>query len=96
MKEANSEVLGVDWRLPMNKAREIIGPDFAVQGNLDPVLLMAPRDVLVERVQGILELADAGNGYIFNLGHGVLPPTPMESVDAVIETVHAYPVGGER
>jgi len=96
MKDAKSEVLGVDWRLPMKKAREIIGPDFAVQGNLDPVLLMAPRDVLVERVGGILEQADAGNGYIFNLGHGVLPPTPMESVDAVIETVHAYPVGGGR
>ena len=96
MKDANSEVLGVDWRLPIKKAREIIGPDFAVQGNLDPVLLMAPREVLVERVQGILEQADAGNGYIFNLGHGVLPPTPMESVDAVIETVHNYPVGGGR
>jgi len=94
MKDAKSEVLGVDWRLPMKRAREIIGPDFAVQGNLDPVLLMAPREVLVERVQGILEQADAGNGYIFNLGHGVLPPTPMESVDAVIETVHNYPVGG--
>jgi len=96
MKDAKSEVLGVDWRLPMKRAREIIGPDFAVQGNLDPVLLMAPREVLVERVQGILEQADAGNGYIFNLGHGVLPPTPMESVDAVIETVHNYPVGGGR
>ncbi|KPK66365.1 MAG: uroporphyrinogen decarboxylase [Gemmatimonas sp. SG8_38_2] len=96
MKEANSEVLGVDWRLPMKRAREIIGPDFAVQGNLDPVLLMAPREVLVERVQGILEQADAGNGYIFNLGHGVLPPTPMESVDAVIETVHGFSVGDGR
>jgi uroporphyrinogen decarboxylase len=96
MKEADSEVLGVDWRLPIKKAREIIGPDFAVQGNLDPVLLMAPRDLLVERVQGILEQAAAGNGYIFNLGHGVLPPTPMDSVDAVIETVHQYPVGGGR
>jgi len=94
MKDANSEVLGVDWRLPIKKAREIIGPDFAVQGNLDPVLLMAPRDVLVERVQRILEGADAGNGYIFNLGHGVLPPTPMDSVDAVIETVHSFSVDG--
>lgn len=96
MKEANSEVLGVDWRLPMKKAREIIGPDFAVQGNLDPVLMMAPREVLVERVQGILEGADAGNGYIFNLGHGVLPPTPLDSVDAVIETVHSFSVDGGR
>ncbi len=96
MKDAKSEVLGVDWRLPLKRARQIIGPDFAVQGNLDPVLLMAPRDLLVERVQGVLEQADAGNGYVFNLGHGVLPPTPMESVDAVIETAHAFPVGGGR
>jgi uroporphyrinogen decarboxylase len=94
MKEAGSEVIGVDWRLPIGRAREIIGPDFAVQGNLDPVLLLAPRDLLVERVKGILEQADAGNGYIFNLGHGVLPPTPMENVDAVLETVHSFSVTG--
>jgi uroporphyrinogen decarboxylase len=90
MKEAGGEVLGVDWRLPMSRAREIIGREFAVQGNLDPVLLMAPRELLVERVKAILADADAKNGYIFNLGHGVLPPTPMESVDAVIETVHSF------
>ncbi len=93
MKEAGGEVIGVDWRLPIDRAREIVGPEFAVQGNLDPVLLMAPKELLVERVTSILEQADAGNGYIFNLGHGVLPPTPMESVDSVIETVHCYPVG---
>ncbi len=93
MKEAGGEVIGVDWRLPIDRAREIVGPEFAVQGNLDPVLLMAPKELLVERVTSILEQADAGNGYIFNLGHGVLPPTPTESVDAVIETVHSYPVG---
>jgi uroporphyrinogen decarboxylase len=93
MKEADSEVIGVDWRLPIGRAREIIGPRFAVQGNLDPVLLMAPQELLVARVQAILEQADAGRGYIFNLGHGVLPPTPMESVDAVLETVHGF-LGG--
>ncbi len=90
MKEAGGEVIGVDWRLPIERAREIIGPDFAVQGNLDPVTLMAPRELLVERVKNILERADAKKGYIFNLGHGILPPTPMESVDVVIETVHAF------
>jgi uroporphyrinogen decarboxylase len=95
MKEANSDVIGVDWRLPMREARQIIGPDFAVQGNLDPVMLLAPRKKLVERVKSILEQADPGNGYIFNLGHGVLPPTPMESVDAVIETVHGFAIGGK-
>jgi uroporphyrinogen decarboxylase len=90
MKEAGGEVIGVDWRLPIDRAREIIGPDFAVQGNLDPVTLMAPRGLLVERVRGILERAEAKDGYIFNLGHGVLPATPMESVDTVIETVHSF------
>jgi uroporphyrinogen decarboxylase len=90
MKEADSEVIGVDWRLPIKRAREIIGPEFAVQGNLDPVLLLAPRDLLVQRVRGVLDQADAANGFIFNLGHGVLPPTPMENVDAVIDTVHSY------
>ncbi len=90
MKEVEAEVIGVDWRLPIGEARRIIGPDFAVQGNLDPVLLMAPRELLVRRVGEILAEADARNGYIFNLGHGVLPPTPMESVDAVIETVHSW------
>ena len=96
MKEAGGEVIGVDWRLPIGRAREIIGPDFAVQGNLDPVLLMAPRELLVERVRAVLEQADAGRGFIFNLGHGVLPPTPMESVDAVIDTVHGWSVDGGR
>jgi uroporphyrinogen decarboxylase len=90
MKEADSEVIGVDWRMPIGRAREIIGPDFAVQGNLDPVLLMAPRELLVSRVQALLEQANAGHGYIFNLGHGVLPPTPMQSVDTVIQTVHGF------
>ncbi|NIR46411.1 MAG: uroporphyrinogen decarboxylase [Gemmatimonadetes bacterium] len=90
MKEVDSEVIGVDWRLPIDVARRIIGSDFAVQGNLDPALLMAPPELLVKRVGEILAAADAKNGYIFNLGHGVLPPTPMESVDAVIETVHGW------
>ena len=93
MKEAGGEVLGVDWRLPIAEARKLIGSDFAVQGNLDPVLLMAPRQLLVDRVNGILQQADARTGFIFNLGHGVLPQTPMESVAAVIDAVHAFQLG---
>lgn len=92
MKEAGGEVIGVDWRTQIAEARDVIGPKFAVQGNLDPVLLMAPRPLLVERVQNILRDADAGHGYVFNLGHGVLPGTPPESVAAVVETVHVHPV----
>jgi uroporphyrinogen decarboxylase len=93
MTEVDSEVIGVDWRLPIRRAREIIGPDFAVQGNLDPVLLLAPQELLVERVRDVLDQADAGKGFIFNLGHGVLPPTPMENVDALIEAVHGFSPG---
>ncbi len=93
MKEAGGDVIGVDWRTPIAEARRTIGSKFAVQGNLDPALLMAPRQLLVDRVQGILRDADASRGYIFNLGHGVLPGTPPESVEAVVETVHAHPVG---
>jgi uroporphyrinogen decarboxylase len=90
ISEADSEVIGVDWRLPIERAREIVGPQFAVQGNLDPVLLMAPKDLLAARVRELLERADAGRGYIFNLGHGILPQTPMESVDVLLETVHGF------
>lgn len=92
MKEAEAEVIGVDWRIPISRAREIIGPGSTIQGNLDPVLLMAPREMLGERVMSILRQADPHRGYIFNLGHGVLPPTPMENVDVVLETVHGYPL----
>jgi uroporphyrinogen decarboxylase len=90
MTEAGGEVIGVDWRIPIGHARRIVGPDYALQGNLDPALLLAPKPLLLERVRAILSEADAGAGYIFNLGHGVLPPTPMENVEAVIETVHGY------
>lgn len=90
MKEAGGEVIGIDWRIPIERARKRLGPGFALQGNLDPALLLAPRELLVERVSRILERADARAGFIFNLGHGVLPETPIESVEAVIETVHAY------
>ncbi len=90
MKQAGGEVIGVDWRIPIGRARGIIGPDFALQGNLDPAMLLAPRELLVRQVREILEQAGAAKGYIFNLGHGVLPPTPMENVDAVIETVHSF------
>ncbi|UCC49864.1 MAG: uroporphyrinogen decarboxylase [Gemmatimonadota bacterium] len=90
MKQAGGEVIGVDWRIPIGRARGIIGPDFALQGNLDPAMLLAPRELLVRQVREILEEAGAAKGYIFNLGHGVLPPTPMENVDAVVETVHSF------
>ena len=95
MKEAGGEVIGVDWRLPIDRAREMLSPDFAVQGNLDPALLFAPRDELVKRLNDILAAAGAERGFIFNLGHGVWPETPPESVATVVDTVHAF-LDGER
>lgn len=92
MKEAGGDVIGVDWRIPIAVARSRIGPDFAIQGNLDPALLFAPRERLLRRVHEILDAASPRPGYIFNLGHGVLPETPMENVAAVVEAVQDYHV----
>lgn len=90
MAEAGGEVIGIDWRVPIPQARRAVGPRYAVQGNLDPALLLAPRGLLLERVRDLLAGAEPGAGYIFNLGHGVLPATPVENVEAVIDVVHGY------
>jgi uroporphyrinogen decarboxylase len=87
MAEAGGDAIGVDWRVPIDVAWNRIG-DRAIQGNLDPATLLAPRDVLLKRIDEILARAGGRPGHIFNLGHGVLPETPVESVIAVIERVH--------
>ena len=86
---AGGTVIGLDWRVPLDEARKRLGPDVAVQGNLDPLLLHAPTPLLNLRVQQILDQAARRPGHIFNLGHGVLPQTPVENVLALIETVHS-------
>jgi uroporphyrinogen decarboxylase len=85
-----SDVIGLDWRLPLNKGWDIIGADFAVQGNLDPAVLFAPQAEIKKRAQLILDQAKHRNGHIFNLGHGILPGTPVENVKYLIEIVHEY------
>ena len=86
-----ADVVGVDWRVPLDVARRRVGPAVALQGNLDPAALFLPRPALQTRVQRVLEQADAaGPGHIFNLGHGVLAGTPLEGVHAVVEQVHAH------
>ncbi|MEX0788478.1 MAG: uroporphyrinogen decarboxylase [Anaerolineales bacterium] len=92
MRDAGGDVIGVDWRLPLDRAWERLGPSVAIQGNLDPVALFAPRPDLERRVRAILQAADGRPGHIFNLGHGVLPETPVESVKAVVEMVHEFSV----
>jgi uroporphyrinogen decarboxylase len=90
MREAGGDVIGVDWRVELDDAWRRIGHDVAIQGNLDPTLLFGPLDRLEERVERILHQADGRPGHIFNLGHGVLPKTPVENVLAVVEMVHRY------
>jgi uroporphyrinogen decarboxylase len=84
------EVAGVDWRSPLTVARELLPPGTAVQGNLDPVLLLGPADTAVARAREILVEGDAAPGHIFNLGHGVLPDTPPATVSAVVEAARGF------
>jgi uroporphyrinogen decarboxylase len=88
MQEAGAHVLGVDWRIPLARAWQEVGYRPAIQGNLDPVALFAPQAELRRRVQEVLNQAAGRRGHIFNLGHGILPGTPVENVRAVVEWVH--------
>jgi len=90
MKQTRAEVIGVDWRVPMEEALAELGKNFAVQGNLDPALLFAPQTELRRQVRAVLDAAGGRSGYIFNLGHGILPETPVENVLALVEEVHSY------
>ncbi len=90
MKRAGGDVIGVDWRVDIREAWARIGYDVAIQGNLDPVILFGPVDLIKKEVKRILELAEGRPGHIFNLGHGILPDTPVDHVAALIEMVHEY------
>jgi uroporphyrinogen decarboxylase len=87
IREAGGDVIGLDWRTPLDEGWRRL-PDVAVQGNLDPTALLAPRERLLARVDDILRRAAGRPGHIFNLGHGILPMTPVENVKAVVEHVH--------
>lgn len=90
MKRAGGTVIGVDWRTALNDAWEVLGDDVAVQGNLDPAALFAPLPELKRRVEMVLRRAAGRPGHIFNLGHGIMPRTPVDNVKAVVELVHEY------
>jgi uroporphyrinogen decarboxylase len=89
MRTAGGDVIGVDWRLALDAAWRQIGYDVGIQGNLDPVALFAPFAEIERRVDDILQRAGNRPGHIFNLGHGILPETPVDHVVAVAEMVHA-------
>jgi uroporphyrinogen decarboxylase len=90
MKKAGGNVIGVDWRIDLGEAWARLGYDVAIQGNLDPVLLLGPVGLIEKGVKRVLESAGGRPGHIFNLGHGILPNTPVDHVAALVEAVHKH------
>jgi len=88
LTEAGGDVIGLDWRLPLDEAWTIVGRDRGVQGNLDPTLLLGPRERLFAAADDVLKRAARRPGHIFNLGHGVLPNTSLDQVQALAKHVH--------
>ena len=87
MRDLKADVIGLDWRVPLDTGWAALGHSCAVQGNLDPIALFAPEDVLRRRVQEVLTAANGRPGHIFNLGHGIVPGTPVANVQRVVEWV---------
>ena len=87
MRETGADVIGLDWRTPLAEGWKAVGTGCAVQGNLDPIALFAPQDVLRSRVAEVLRQAGGRPGHIFNLGHGIVPGTPVENVLHVVQWV---------
>jgi uroporphyrinogen decarboxylase len=92
MAEPGPEVVGVDWRIELDAAWRRIGQDRAIQGNLDPKILLGDEDSVVRAARDVLERAGGRPGHIFNLGHGVLPDTPLDNLKLLVETVHGCAV----
>jgi uroporphyrinogen decarboxylase len=92
LKRAGGDVIGLDWRTPLDWGWRQLGDDVAVQGNLDPLALFAPPEERERQVRAVLDAAGGRPGHIFNLGHGILPETPVSAVQAVVEQVHAETV----
>ncbi len=90
MSETGAEVIGLDWRIPLDEGWHTVGHNHAVQGNLDPALLFAPWRELKQRAAYILRQAGGRAGHIFNLGHGILPETPVDSVRDLAHFVHEF------
>jgi len=88
MAEAGGDVVGADWRIDLGEAWELIGRDRAIQGNLDPTVLFAEMDVVKAKAAAILEAAAGRPGHVFNLGHGILPGTPVDTVRRLADFVH--------
>jgi uroporphyrinogen decarboxylase len=90
LRDAGGDVIGVDWRIDLDTAWNRLGDGVAVQGNLDPAALFAPWPELKKRARQVLDQAGGRPGHIFNLGHGILPGTPVENVKRLVDFVHEY------
>jgi uroporphyrinogen decarboxylase len=88
MREAGADVVGVDWRTPLDTAWDRIGADAGIQGNLDPAALLGPWEVVERKAEAVLARAGGRPGHVFNLGHGVFPETPPEHLARLVELVH--------
>ena len=90
MRDDGGTVVGVDWRLPLDQAWAVLGDRVGIQGNLVPATLFAPPAIIRREVHDVLDRAGGRSGHIFNLGHGLLPNTPLDGVCAAVDAVHAY------
>jgi uroporphyrinogen decarboxylase len=90
---SGAHVMGIDWRTPLSRARSLLGPELAVQGNLDPAALFAPRDALGRQIRRVLEEAGDGPGHIFNLGHGIERHTDPDALAYLVDRVHEWTEG---
>ena len=89
-REAGGDVIGLDWRVPLDEGWRAVGDGAGVQGNLDPAALLGPRARLLSRVDEVMARAGGRPGHVFNLGHGILPTTPVDNVKAVVDHVHDH------
>ena len=89
---AGPDIVSVDWRVPLDTAWDRVGHERGIQGNLDPAVLLGPPELVRERARDVLRRAAGRPGHIFNLGHGVLPSTPLENLQLLVETVHEWQV----
>jgi len=90
IKKCGADIIGVDWRIDLSDAIKKLGKKIIIQGNLDPCALFLPKEKLDERVKDILWKGESARGHIFNLGHGILPQTPVENVITLVEAVHTF------
>ncbi|HMA25458.1 MAG TPA: uroporphyrinogen decarboxylase [Gemmatimonadaceae bacterium] len=94
MKDEGADAIGVDWRIPLDDAWAIIGDDLAIQGNLDPAVLFGTPEFIAREVGDVLARAGGRPGHVFNLGHGLLPTTPLDGVERTVDCVRAHSLAG--